>query len=161
MLCLDFHCPIQFLLVSIAISSIFPFKLYFIDSCGLQDHFFPYQFLLCDLTCCPYLTALNSIYSLLHPKSSGLQLQLSPRHLHIDVPLSSNATDWDSASCLSSQANALCLSLLVYRAQTCLAMLWFHLLLPPHVSLLPRDLHSLLPSASNMRFAFSFLGGTS
>lgn len=107
LLCLGFHCPIQFVLVSIAISSTFPFKLYFVDSCGLQDHFSPYQLLLCSLTCCPYLTAPNSINLVIdHPKCSGLQLQLSPRHLHIDVPLSSNATDWDSASCLSSQANA-------------------------------------------------------
>ena len=61
LLCLSFHCPIQFLLVSIAISSIFPFKLDFIDSWGLQDHFSTHQLLLCDLTCCPYLTAPNSI----------------------------------------------------------------------------------------------------
>lgn len=100
----------------------------------------------CDLTCLP-------LYD-----SSQLNLFPSPEIFMVSAvsqasphgcPLVLQYHRWRlKLSSLSSQTNALCLSLPVTRAETCLAMPWFNLL-PPNVSLLPGDLQGLLPTASN------------
>lgn len=103
-LCNDLHLLCWFslshsmLLVSIAISSTFPFKLFywFLWFSG------PFLSIPASLMWFNLLPPFDSsqvnqfiLYST--PKSSGLQL--SPRNLHLDIPLPSNTRDWCSASC--------------------------------------------------------------
>lgn len=160
-LCNDLHLLCWFslshsmLLVSIAISSTFPFKLFY-WFLWFSGPFLSIPAPLMWFNLLPLFdnSQVNQFILYSTPKSSGLQL--SPRNLHLDIPLPSNTKDWCSASCFPPSPVPL---------PSCpqgsqLSCARFRCLLPPCVSLLPSDLHSLLPSVSN-RSLFSFLGTAS
>lgn len=117
---LGLDCPVHFFSVSIAISSIFPPKLCFIDSCGLQDHFSPLPAPLMWLSLCTYSIGPISIYFLPPNFRFSDVSKTSPT----DVPLSFSTAD--KLSFLPFlPASAWCPYLPISRAQTCLVCFGF------------------------------------